>query len=80
MSAIRLANRVAELRPTAVNRVMQEVRQLQAAGQQLVSLMRGQPDSPTPGHVVEATFRSLRDGRTEFEGAVDLPRIQSLLG
>ena len=49
-----IATRVAGLRPTAVNSVLREVRQLQAEGRDLVSLMRGQPDTPTPAHIVEA--------------------------
>ncbi|MBX6316201.1 MAG: aminotransferase class I/II-fold pyridoxal phosphate-dependent enzyme, partial [Isosphaeraceae bacterium] len=62
----RLAARVAELRPTAVNAVLREVRQLQAQGRDLISLMRGQPDTPTPAHIVEAVQRSLRAGRTGY--------------
>lgn len=61
-----LADRVAGLRPTAVNRVMQEARQLQAEGRTLVSLMRGQPDTPTPLHIVEAAEKALRDGLTGY--------------
>ncbi len=61
-----LASRVGELRPTAVNRVLQEVRLLQAQGRSLVSLMRGQPDSPTPAAIVEAACRALREGRTGY--------------
>ena len=45
---------------------MQEVRQLQAEGRTVVSLMRGQPDTPTPTHIVEAAERALRDGRTGY--------------
>ena len=60
------ADRVSRLRPTAVNRVLQEVRQLQAEGRSLVSLMRGQPDTPTPPHIVEAAQKALRDGRTGY--------------
>jgi aspartate/methionine/tyrosine aminotransferase len=66
MSPVILADRVSSLRPTAVNRVLHEVRQLQAAGRSVVSLMRGQPDTPTPLHIVEAVERSLRDGRTGY--------------
>ena len=61
-----LATRVAGLRPTAVNRVLAEARQLQLEGRPLVSLMRGQPDTPTPPHVVEAAERALRAGRTGY--------------
>lgn len=60
------AQRTAALRPTAVNRVLQEVRQLQAEGRDLVSLMRGQPDTPTPPHIVEAAIKALHDGHTGY--------------
>src|SRR5260370_19490898 len=66
MDRARLARRVSGLRPTAVNRVLEEVRELQSEGRSLVSLMRGQPDTPTPAHIVEAAMRSLRDGRTGY--------------
>src|SRR5437867_10813691 len=61
-----LADRIATLRPTAVNRVMQEAKQVQAEGRTLVSLMRGQPDTPTPIHIVEAAEKALRDGLTGY--------------
>src|SRR5438093_12244565 len=60
------SNRITELQPTAVNRVLDEVRRYQAGGKTAVSLMRGQPDSPTPLHIVEAAERSLRAGRTGY--------------
>jgi aspartate aminotransferase len=66
MGDLRPAARVADLRPTAVNAVLKEVRQLQASGRDLVSLMRGQPDTPTPAHIVEAARVSLAAGRTGY--------------
>ncbi len=66
MPDISIAERVSRLRPTAVNRVLQAVRKLEAEGRSPVSLMRGQPDTPTPPHIVEAAIRSLRDGRTGY--------------
>ena len=61
-----VSERVSALRPTAVNRVLLEARQLQAEGRTLVSLMRGQPDTPTPAHIVEAVEKALRDGHTGY--------------
>jgi aspartate aminotransferase len=66
MNPAPLATRVAELRPTAVNRVLEEVHRYQAEGKTALSLMRGQPDTPTPPHIIEAAFRSLRAGRTGY--------------
>jgi aspartate/methionine/tyrosine aminotransferase len=60
------STRIADLRPTAVNCVLEEVRRSQAGGKATVSLMRGQPDSPTPLHIVEAAERALRAGRTGY--------------
>jgi aspartate aminotransferase len=46
--------------------VLSEVKALQAQGRALVSLMRGQPDTPTPAAIVDAAQRALRDGRTGY--------------
>jgi len=60
------SNRISALRPTAVNAILAEMRTLQAQGKSLISLMRGEPDFPTPAHIVEASIRALRDGRTSY--------------
>ncbi|MCC6420331.1 MAG: pyridoxal phosphate-dependent aminotransferase [Gemmataceae bacterium] len=77
MNPLRTTGRAAALCPTAVNRILQEARQLQAEGCTLVSLMRGQPDTPTPDHIVEAAQQALRAGRTGYpdnQGEPDLRR------
>jgi aspartate aminotransferase len=61
-----LASRVGQLRPTTINRVLAEARQVQQSGASLVSLMRGQPDTPTPAPIVEAVARAVRGGRTGY--------------
>jgi len=61
-----ISQRVQQLRPTAVNSILGEVRALQETGVQLVSLMRGEPDFPTPPHIVDAAIESLRKGRTAY--------------
>ena len=66
MAHVPLSERLSRLQPTAVNQVLQEAKKAQAEGLQPVSLMRGQPDTPTPGHIVEAAQRALRDGRTGY--------------
>jgi aspartate/methionine/tyrosine aminotransferase len=72
-----LATRTAGFQPTAVNRGLQEARQCQAAGKQLVSLMRGQPDTPTAPHIIEAACRALRDGRTGYPDNQGEPHLRA---
>lgn len=58
--------RGALLHPTAVNSILAEVRRLKTESRDIVSLMRGEPDFPTPPHIVEAGVRALRGGRTLY--------------
>lgn len=60
------STRISDLRPTAVNAILAEVRECQARGQSLISLMRGEPDLATPEHIVEACTRALKSGRTTY--------------
>lgn len=66
MTRPRIAPRVGTLRSTAVNQVLREAAELQKNGRELISLMRGQPDTPTPLPIVEAAMQSLRAGRTGY--------------
>src|SRR5581483_10725260 len=66
MSSLPRSDRIAALRPTAVNAVLAEARELQSRGVDLVSLMRGEPDFPTPAHIVEAAAAAMRNGRTNY--------------
>lgn len=60
------ASRAALLRPTAINTILAEVRQARAQGTPVVSLMRGEPDFPTPPHVCSAATKALASGRTTY--------------
>lgn len=75
-SNMSLSSRVASLQPTAVNSILAEVRQARAANPDIVSLMRGEPDLPTPPHIVEAAVRALRDGRTAYPDNRGEPRLR----
>ncbi|MBI3681654.1 MAG: pyridoxal phosphate-dependent aminotransferase [Acidobacteria bacterium] len=66
MPALVSSRRAAELKPTAVNSILAEVRKLRAQGANLVSLMRGEPDFRTPANIIEAANRALGEGRTGY--------------
>jgi aspartate aminotransferase len=49
-----------------VNSILAEIRQVQAQGRSVVSLMRGEPDFDTPPHIVDAAVAALKAGRTRY--------------
>jgi aspartate aminotransferase len=60
------APRSSLLKPTAINTILAEVRQVRAEGTPVVSLMRGEPDLPTPAHISDAAIQALKAGRTSY--------------
>jgi aspartate aminotransferase len=73
---IPIAARVSALRPTAVNSILAEVRAIPGP---LVSLMRGEPDLPTPAHIVEAAARALSAGRTMYADQRGEPKLREAI-
>ena len=51
-------------------------RALEAQGRRIIHLEIGEPDFPTPGHIVEAGVRALRDGHTHYCPAPGLPVLR----
>ncbi len=49
--------------------VLARAQKLQDAGQDIINLGIGQPDFPTPGHIVEAAAKALRDGHHGYTPA-----------
>ena len=61
----------------AVQRIVAEARRLEAAGQDVVRLDIGEPDFPTPPHIIEAGVRALRDGETRYVAPAGLPTLRA---
>ncbi|HET7585236.1 MAG TPA: pyridoxal phosphate-dependent aminotransferase [Gemmatimonadaceae bacterium] len=62
----RISARVRALSGEGAFEVVARARALAAAGRDVAVLAIGEPDSPTPSHVVEAGLRALRDGATRY--------------
>src|SRR2546429_5116264 len=59
--------------------VLAAARRLEAAGHEVVHLEIGEPDMPTPPHVVEAGVRALRDGLTRYALAAGVPELRDAI-
>jgi aspartate/methionine/tyrosine aminotransferase len=62
----RLARRVVALGVEGAFEVLAAARRLEATGRTVIHLEAGEPDFPTPPHIVEAGIRALRDGLTTY--------------
>jgi len=65
-SPVQVSRRSSLLRPTAVNTILADIRQAQARGVNVTSLMRGEPDFDTPPHIIDAASRAMKAGRTRY--------------
>src|SRR5690349_17526819 len=59
--------------------VLGAAKRLEAAGHRVVHLEIGEPDMPTPPHVVEAGVRALRDGLTRYALAAGVPELRDAI-
>ncbi|MAF11024.1 aspartate aminotransferase [Candidatus Poribacteria bacterium] len=56
--------------------VLDRARALEATGRDVVHLEIGQPDFPTPGHIVDAAFKAIQDGATGYAPTVGIPELR----
>lgn len=59
--------------------VLARARQLEAQGREVVHLEIGEPDSPTPAHVVAAAKKALDDGWTHYSPPAGLPELREAI-
>ena len=75
-TALRLADRMSRLGTESAFEVLARARQLEAQGKQVIHLEIGEPDFPTPPHIVEAAVRALREGWTHYGPSPGLPQLR----
>ena len=59
--------------------VLLKARALEARGRRVLHLEVGEPDFPTPEHIVEAGVRALREGRTRYGPPAGLPELREAI-
>lgn len=70
------AARVAALAGEGAFQVLAAARRLERQGHHIIHLEIGEPDAPTPSHVVEAGVRALRAGETRYAPPAGLPELR----
>lgn len=76
---MQIAERISRLGVEGAFAVLQQARALEAQGKHIVHLEIGEPDFPTPQHIVEAGKQALQDGWTHYGPTMGLPDLREAI-
>jgi aspartate/methionine/tyrosine aminotransferase len=74
-----LADRVAQLKPSATVEMTEKVRAARAAGRRILGLSSGDPNIPTDPRIIEAAHRAMLDGDTRYAPAPGVPALREAI-
>jgi aspartate aminotransferase len=78
--ARRVSSRVANIAPSATLAVDAKAKALKAAGEPVIGFGAGEPDFPTPAHIVEAAAAACRDPKQhKYTPAAGLPELRAAI-
>ena len=76
----RISDRIGSIAESATLKVDAKAKALQAAGKPVISYAAGEPDFPTPAHIVEAAVIAARDPKNHrYTPAVGLPELREAI-
>ena len=80
MSKPRISKRIGAIAESATLKVDSKAKALQAEGKAVVSFAAGEPDFPTPAHIVEAAVVAAKDPKNHrYTPAVGLPELREAI-
>ncbi len=76
----RISTRIASIAESATLKVDAKAKSLQAAGRPVISYAAGEPDFPTPAHIVEAAVAAVKDPKNHrYTPAAGLPELREAI-
>ena len=77
MSASQLAAALARIAPSRTSAMTDRAAELRAQGHDIIALSVGEPDFPTPPHVLAAAHAALDAGQTRYTAVGGTPRLKA---
>ena len=78
-TSIKIADSVGRLQTESAYAVLAKARALEAQGKNVIHLEIGEPDFPTPAHILEAGKRALDEGWTKYGPTPGLPNLREAI-
>ena len=80
MTKPRISKRIAAIAESATLKVDAKAKALQAEGKAVISYAAGEPDFPTPNHIVEAAISAAKDPKNHrYTPAIGLPELREAI-
>ena len=80
MTKPRISKRIAAIAESATLKVDAKAKALQAEGKAVISFAAGEPDFPTPAHIVEAAIAAAKDPKNHrYTPAIGLPELREAI-
>src|SRR5947199_7135176 len=76
---MKLAERMSRIGVESAFDVLVKARALEAQGRSIIHLEIGEPDFPTPAHIVEAAKQALDQGYTHYGPTQGLPELREAI-
>ena len=74
-----IAERTTRIEQSPSSLATQKARELRAEGADIVALTQGQPDFPTPDHVIEAAYAAMKRGETTYTPVGGTPAMKDAI-
>ena len=74
-----LAKRIRTISPSQTLAISAKAKAMKAGGEYVVNFGVGEPDFPTPAHIVEAGIEALRAGKTKYTPSSGLPELRKAI-
>ena len=79
LGAFRRADRLGGIELSEIVQISEQAARLRAQGVDVIALSTGEPDFPTPPHVVEAAHRAALDGQTRYSATAGTPALRAAI-
>ena len=75
-SSFRRANRIASIEISEIVQLTEQANTLRATGKDILALSTGEPDFPTPAHVIVAANKAALNGLTRYPATMGAPALR----
>ncbi|WP_170007444.1 pyridoxal phosphate-dependent aminotransferase [Bacillus fonticola] len=76
---MRLAKRAEDITPSATLSITAKAKELREKGKDVIGLGAGEPDFNTPDHIIEAAYKSMKNGETKYTPSGGLASLKQAI-